>query len=145
MARARAGNPEIAAAIAGRARRAIAVLRDGFPGEASTGKLDENVSRLDRFFEHHSELACPVLDPESGRCELYADRPVACRTYGPPTGFGEQLAPPCDLCFQGAPPDEIERCRMRPDREGFESRALAAAGSRPDELWDTLIAYAVTD
>ncbi len=145
MARLRVDNPEKATAIAERARRAVAELRDGFPGNESTGKLDDNVTRLDRFFEGHSDLACPVLDPETGRCELYVARPVACRTYGPPIGFGAQLAPHCELCFQGADADEIERCRMRPDREGIEARAQAAAGAGADEPWDTLIAYAVAD
>ena len=27
-------------------------------------------------------LVCPLLDPASGACPVYAARPVACRTYG---------------------------------------------------------------
>lgn len=27
-------------------------------------------------------LTCPLLDPASGACPVYAQRPVACRTYG---------------------------------------------------------------
>lgn len=28
-----------------------------------------------------SDGACPLLDPVSGRCRIYADRPFACRTH----------------------------------------------------------------
>lgn len=27
-------------------------------------------------------IVCPMLDPEEGVCQVYAHRPVACRTYG---------------------------------------------------------------
>ena len=27
-------------------------------------------------------VTCPLLDPASGACPVYAQRPVACRTYG---------------------------------------------------------------
>lgn len=27
---------------------------------------------------------CPALDPENGTCDLYAARPITCRTFGPP-------------------------------------------------------------
>lgn len=27
-------------------------------------------------------VTCPLLDPDSGACPVYAQRPVACRTYG---------------------------------------------------------------
>ena len=29
-----------------------------------------------------SPVVCPLLDPVSGACPVYAARPVACRTYG---------------------------------------------------------------
>jgi len=29
-----------------------------------------------------SPLVCPLLDQASGACPVYAQRPVACRTYG---------------------------------------------------------------
>ena len=95
----------------------------------------------DRFFERHSSLACPALDPESGRCDLYSWRPVSCRTYGPPARFGGEQTPPCRLCFVGVPPEEVEACRMEPDREGLEESILAGMGVSGGDDWETLIAF----
>jgi len=143
LAELRRREPERAAALVDRARRAVATLRPGFPGDPDTGRLDLDESRLDAFFERHGALACPALEPGSGRCELYAWRPVSCRTYGPPVRFGEDPSPPCRLCFVGAPVAEIERCRVEPDPDGIEAVTLARAGVAAGEDWETLIAHAL--
>jgi len=117
-----------------RARRDVAALRSGFPGDPERGVLDDDESHLESFLARHPERACPVLDPESGRCDLYAHRPVVCRTFGPPTRIGGESLPPCRLCFRGASDEEIERCRVEPDAEGLEDRLV-----REDA--DTLIAF----
>ena len=28
------------------------------------------------------DVPCPALDPETGGCDLYAARPITCRTFG---------------------------------------------------------------
>jgi len=143
MDRARDATPARAARIVERARSACARLADGYPGNPLSGALEGTQAELDRFFQPHAGLACPVLDPATGRCELYAFRPVACRTYGPPLKFGDQTAPHCGLCFNGAPRDAVEASRIEPDREGLEQALLARSGVREGREWATLIAFAV--
>ena len=137
--------PARAAAVRARARAAAAALRPEFPGDPVSGRLADDPQRLDPFFERQRALACPALDPASGLCELYDQRPVSCRTYGPPVRFGEHAAPPCELCFRGAPPHEIERCRIEPDRGGLEQALLSRIGAAADEDWETLVAFALVD
>jgi len=137
------GDPARAAGLLARARAAVSLLGDGYPGDPASGRLEAGEAELDRFFERHGSLACPALDSESGRCELYAWRPVSCRTYGPPARFGREEAPPCRLCFDGASREEIEVCRMEPDREGLEEKILAGMGVTGGDDWETLIAFAL--
>ena len=145
MARLTEADPPRALAVRKRARQALAVLADGFPGDPLTGRLSEHEGRLDRFLERHGNLACPALDPQSQRCDLYAWRPVSCRTYGPPARFGDERTPPCRLCFVGATAESIEACRMVPDREGLEQRILAGMGVLGGEDWETLIPFALIE
>jgi len=135
--------PDRATAVRRRAARAVEVLVDGFPGDATTGCLEQDESRLDRYFERHITLACPALDPETRTCDLHPWRPVSCRIYGPPVRFGKKTSPPCELCFRGAPPETVERCRIEPDPDGIEEAILARMGGAVGEDWATLIAYAL--
>ena len=70
-------------------------LREGL------AKLEQSdPARADRVIERSREAiarggqgdedACPVLDPETGGCDLYAARPVTCRTFGPPVRWGAE-------------------------------------------------------
>jgi Fe-S-cluster containining protein len=139
----RAGADGRAEAIRRRAREAVSMLREGFPGQFDTGRLMDDERALDRFFERHGAMACPALDPETGRCELYAARPVACRTYGPPLSFGGEATAPCHLCFQGADAETVRRCGLTPDPQGLEQAILARMGVAAGEEWETLIAFAL--
>jgi len=125
-----------------RARDAVAALSEGYPGDRANGKLVGDPDLLDRFFERHASLPCPALDTSTGRCQLYEWRPVSCRTYGPPLRFSDEKAPHCRLCFDGASPETVERCRVEPDREGLEGAMLADIG-QGGESWGTLIAFAL--
>lgn len=131
-----ARDPERAAAIVERARALLPVLSPDFPGDAATGALADDDS-ADAYFERHAALPCPVLDPETGRCELYAHRPLSCRTFGPPVRIGDADLPPCDLCFQGSPPEEVEASRVEPDPHGIEDRLVR----RFEAEEETLIAF----
>jgi Fe-S-cluster containining protein len=135
--------PERASAIEARAREAVVAFSDGYPGDVGTGLLAQDVDALDAFLGRHGGRACPALDPESLECDLYAHRPVPCRTFGPPLRFGDENAPHCDLCFRGASREEIERCRIEPDPEDLEQTITRAVGAPGDESWDTLIAVAL--
>lgn len=128
-------DPERAAALIERARSLLPMLLSEFPGDPETGVLADDDS-ADPYFERHASLPCPALDPATGRCELYAWRPLSCRTFGPPVRIGDSDLPPCDLCFQGASPEDIESCRVEPDPEGLEDRLI----TRFEADQETLIA-----
>lgn len=126
-------DPERAAAVRQRAEEQLPLLREGFPGDPETGVVTDDD---EAYFTHHGGLPCPVLDPQTGRCDLYAHRPLTCRTFGPPVRIGEEALPPCRLCFLGAGEETVEACRVELDPEGLEDRLLDRLG---DE--ETLIAF----
>lgn len=59
-----------------------ALLKEGLSalGEATLREIRTALEGLARTAE--PPLACPLLDPTSGECRVYAHRPVACRSYG---------------------------------------------------------------
>jgi len=120
-------------------------LAPGFPGEAGSGRLIHDEERLDRFLKLHATMACPVLAPRSGRCELYEARPVACRTYGPPLRFGAIDSPPCGLCFVGADSSAVDRCRIETRSDEVEAQVEELLDPTAGGRWETLIAFAVLD
>jgi Fe-S-cluster containining protein len=71
------------------------------------------------------ETPCPALDPEAGACDLYAWRPIVCRTFGPPVRFGAESLAICELCFQGATPEEVAACEVEVDPGNLEAELLA--------------------
>jgi Fe-S-cluster containining protein len=139
----RQSDPERAARIAERARAAVEALRADFPGDAARGLLKGDEEAEDRFLERHSEMPCPVLDPATQTCELYAHRPISCRTYGPPVRFNGQDLPPCRLCFSTSGPQQIEAARVEPDKEDLERAILNRLKRDDGESRETLIAWAV--
>jgi Fe-S-cluster containining protein len=142
----RAREPERAVAIARRAEASVRALRRGFPGDPATGRLDEDEAARERFFERHQTRPCPALDTLTGACELYASRPLTCRTYGPPLRAGQDDLPPCRLCFVGASARTIERSRVAIDPEGLEDRLLQRLqrDGRP-AIPETIVAFALVD
>lgn len=95
------------------------------------------------FTQRHQNVPCPVLDPNSGVCQLYESRPMACRTYGPPIVLEGEPLPPCPLNFTQASPEEIEAARVAIEPgEASEKmiRALVDAGLPTEPL---LIALAL--
>ena len=95
-----------------------------------------HVTSTPRRFE---AVPCPALDPGSGRCELYAARPITCRTFGTPVRFASDTPPPCRLCFTGASEAEIDACRVEIDPDGLENALLAELGAADD----TAVAFAL--
>ena len=81
--------------------------------------------------------ACPVLDPATGRCALYASRPMTCRVFGPPVEQEEGLGV-CELCYVGASEEEMVAGQMRVEwGEVEEAAEREVAGA------ETVIAWAV--
>ncbi len=87
----------------------------------ATGILDESEAGQARFDDFANDEPCPVLDPETGACDLYAARPMTCRVFGPPVRSEEGLGV-CELCYHGASDEEIAACEMEVDPEGLEAR-----------------------
>jgi Fe-S-cluster containining protein len=124
--------------VVSRTQAQLPLLREGFPGDPDTGVLEDEGEAAEDYFARHAALPCPALDPETGRCDLYAHRLLTCRTFGPPVRIGESALPPCHLCFQGASPQTVEACRVEPDPHGIENRILSRLGDG-----ETLVAFAL--
>ena len=133
-------SPERATRVRQRARESVARLTPAFPGDPVSGVLDEGEGAEQRFAEFANEEPCPVLDPETGNCELYASRPMTCRVFGPPLRSEDGLGV-CELCFQGASDEEIAVCEMKPDPDDLESPLLEALEKSTGARGNTIIAF----
>jgi Fe-S-cluster containining protein len=105
LARLSASEPSRAKAVIARASTAARLMAPDFPGDARRGILRNDDEACALFFKKYDTLSCPALDPETGLCELYAARPISCRTFGPPVRIGSELLPPCRVEFD---PDCLE-------------------------------------
>jgi Fe-S-cluster containining protein len=141
-------DPRRAKRIRGRARDSIRRLAAEFPGNAETGVLDaavfeEGAEAEERFAEFANEEPCPVLDPKTGLCDLYAARPMTCRTFGPPVRSGDGLGV-CELCFHGATDEQIAACEMVVDPDDLEAKLLEKVERTSGLRGQTIVAYCVT-
>jgi Fe-S-cluster containining protein len=130
-------DPERAARVRHRARESVARLAPEFPGDPVSGVLDEGEEAERKFADFANDEPCPVLDPETGYCELYESRPMTCRVFGPPVRTEDGLGV-CELCFQGASDKDIAACEMKPDPDDLESRLLEQLGK---STGNTIIAF----
>jgi Fe-S-cluster containining protein len=135
-------DPSLAAEIERRAASWIAEHGPAFPGDRETGCLGTSDAERRRFESFADDAPCPALDPLTGRCDVYAWRPMTCRVFGPPVRSasleGEEGIAHCELCFAGASNDEIAACEMRVphdlERELLEEIAIEG---------ETVVAYAL--
>lgn len=58
------------------------LLRQGLAGLTPEHLGEIGRAMADLAGETARPLTCPLLDQETGACPVYAQRPVACRTYG---------------------------------------------------------------
>ena len=133
-------DPERAARLRQRARESVARLAPEFPGDPVSGVLDEGEEAEQLFADFANDEPCPVLDPETGYCELYESRPMTCRVFGPPVRSEDGLGV-CELCFQGASDKEIAACEMKPDPDDLESRLLEQLEKSTSKRGNTIIAF----
>jgi len=133
-------SPERAARVRERARESVARLSQGFPGNPTTGLLDEGAEAEQRFADFANDEPCPVLDPETGLCDLYESRPMTCRVFGPPLRSEDGLGV-CELCFQGASDQEIAAFEMKPDPEDLEADLLNELESKTGAHGQTIVAF----
>ena len=120
------------------------LLAAGFPGDPSTGILFTEPHHEDAFEEFANDEPCPVLDPATGTCDLYASRPVQCRTFGPPVRDEDDHLTVCELCFTNASPEEVARCEMDQSWRPLEDKLVAEAEADSANAGPTLIAFALT-
>lgn len=125
-----------------RARAALARMADEFPGDAKTGVLDEGPDAEERFESFANDEICPVLDPETGLCDLYDSRPMTCRTFGPPVRSEEGLGV-CELCFHGATDDQIASCELAVNWDEREEELLAELEKSEGLGGRMIVAFAV--
>jgi Fe-S-cluster containining protein len=96
-------------------------LREGMAKLAASDP--DRAARMRERARHHiedDEALCPVLDPETGTCDLYDARPITCRLFGPAVKSGGEVVGVCELCYVGASDEEIAACAVEVDVEGFE-------------------------
>jgi len=132
--------PERAAQVRLRARESVSRLTPEFPGDPVSGVLHEGEEAEQKFADFANDEPCPVLDPETGYCELYESRPMTCRVFGPPVRSEDGLGV-CELCFQGASDKEIAACEMKPDPDDLESRLLKELEKNAGTRGNTIVAF----
>jgi len=147
MSTLRATEPSLAAEVERRARAWLAEYSHDFPGNTETGTLGTSDSDRARFDDFANDAPCPALDPATGRCDVYAWRPMTCRVFGPPVrafdpngaegGVNEGLGH-CELCLIGATPEQVADCEM-PVPHSLEAEILNELGSAAE----TVVAFAV--
>lgn len=132
-------DPALAVEIERRARAWIEEHGPEFPGNLETGILGESEEAKKGLEDFANEAACPALDPATGRCDVYAWRPMTCRVFGPPVrmGDGDALGH-CELCFEGASKSEVATCEMAVPHE-----QEAALLGQIDSSGDTVVAFAL--
>jgi Fe-S-cluster containining protein len=135
-------DPWRARRIRGRARESVQRLAEEFPGDAQTGILDESDPAEQRFERLGNDEVCPVLDPDTGLCELYDARPMTCRTFGPPVRSEGGLGV-CELCYHGASDDQIAGCEMAPDSENLEIKLVRQVEKTCGPRGQTIVAFCV--
>ncbi len=140
LARLAEADPDRAEAVRARAAAAVPLFAPDFPGDPATGRLhDSDSPEAGAFFVRHAAVPCAALDVSTGRCDLYAFRPLICRTYGLPLQLGDEALPPCGTCFKGSAA-EADACRAVIDEPDDEGALLDVLGDADE----TVIAFTLT-
>ena len=138
-----AAEPDIRERVQRRAAEARERLRAGFPGDAASGELFTEEHHEMEFEDFANDEVCAVLDPVTGTCDLYASRPIPCRTFGPPMPNDEGGLAVCELCFVDAPESEVARCAVDTQFLDTEAEVVAEYETQTGQHGLTLIAFAL--
>ncbi len=133
-----ASDPARANRVRERAAAYVEAIAADYPGDTDTGELYDE----DSLPPATEETACPALDTETGLCDLYAARPITCRTFGPVTRIADDNLAACELCYSGATEEEMARCAVDVDAEGLEAELLDAL-AEDGASGMTIVAYAL--
>ncbi|PWU01683.1 MAG: zinc/iron-chelating domain-containing protein [Terriglobia bacterium] len=135
LAELRARDPERAARLQERVRGWNERIRRDYPVNTLQVLLEAD--------EAAENEPCPVLDPETGTCDLYEFRPITCRTFGPPMRFGSESLAVCDLCFRGASDAEIAACEVEIEPGNLEALLVGELEAQTGACGDTVVAFAL--
>ncbi|HKO17793.1 MAG TPA: YkgJ family cysteine cluster protein [Acidobacteriaceae bacterium] len=136
-------DPDRAARLGARVADSLARLTPMFPGDPTTGILAKGEDATQAFEDFANDERCPVLDPQTGTCDLYEHRPMLCRTFGPPARTEEGHLAHCELCYTQATVQEIATCELDPllpETIRASDEAFNAAHRLSGE---TIVAYAL--
>jgi Fe-S-cluster containining protein len=139
----RRAHPDRARAVQQRAKESIERLAPAFPGNISTGILGNDQASLEQFEGFGNEEVCPALSPTTGECELYASRPMTCRVFGPPVRTEDGLGV-CELCFDGASPEEIAACELVTGTDELEASLTGSAEKKNRRRGNTVVAFCLS-
>jgi Fe-S-cluster containining protein len=153
-------DPVKAQRIQARINESATRLSPHFPGNPATGILNEDFLDSPLFADESADESadpsqvalgdnepCPILDPDHGTCDLYAARPILCRTFGPPMRTpgdnGEINLATCELCFTHATTEEIAACELDPTLPAHEAASNEAFNAAHNLHGQTTIAFAL--
>jgi len=140
-------DPQKAARVHKRVADSLTRLDPWFPGDLTTGILNEDHEAAILFEEFANDEPCPVLDLDHGTCDLYDSRPILCRTFGPPMRTAgddrEVNLATCELCFIHATTEEIAAGELDPTLPAQEEASNQAFDTTHNLHGQTLIAYAL--
>jgi len=137
-------DPARAQRIRTRVAASSARLEPDFPGNHINGILAEDDASRAFFDEEFAEdEVCPVLDPATGACDLYAARPILCRTFGPAMRDEDGNLAACELCYTTATEEEIAACEVDPHIAIEEERSNDAFNTAHNLVGETIIAFAL--
>ncbi len=124
-------------------------LNTFFPGDPATGiffEHEDSEQQVELFEEAFHADPCPILDPITQTCDLYAHRPILCRTFGPP--IRNDHADPdaglaiCELCFTAASESEIAAAEMDSSFRPLEEELDHTYKTQHPHSGPTIIAFA---
>ena len=126
-----------------RLRRGLAELETREPERAARvlRRVREAVARPEPMAD---DDPCAALDRETGTCDLYAARPITCRTFGPPSRCESGDLGVCELCFEGASDAEIAACEVEFDPQGLEPVLLRELEETAGLRGETTVALALS-
>jgi Fe-S-cluster containining protein len=142
----KSSDPKRAGRVRRRAQQSVKRLSATFPGDAKSGILNEDEEAEAAFADFANDEPCPALDPATGACDLYAARPMTCRTFGPPVRSGEEGGlGVCELCYHGATDEQIAECEMVPDPDNLEEELIAEVEKKTGKRGNTIVAWCLAE
>jgi len=117
-------------------------LREGL-GAIDPERAERVRQRARNAVDENDDDPCPALDPATGTCDLYAWRPITCRTFGPALRLNSDSVDTCELCYEGATDDEILSTLVELNIADRELELEAEAAAETGLAGETTVAFAL--